>query len=139
MAVFMTKAFARFADKAKLAGASLMTAAEAVVAGNRDAELGGNVFKHRIARRGAGKSGGFRTIILFRAGGHCFFVHGFAKNDKANVTPKELKALKRLADLLLGLGAAQIEQAKQAGELIEVMKDGDEKEEDGQLNPRIGP
>jgi hypothetical protein len=43
---------------------------------------------------GGGKSGGFRTIILVRIKGHSFFVHGFAKSDKANVSAKALKALK---------------------------------------------
>jgi hypothetical protein len=55
------------------------------------------------------------------------FVHGFAKNDKANVTAQELKALKRLADVLLALSAAEISKAEAAGELIEMVeKDGDE-------------
>ena len=49
---------------------------------------GGGVFKQRIAREGGGKSGGFRTIILFKVGGHSFFVEGFAKNEKTNVTPR---------------------------------------------------
>jgi hypothetical protein len=56
-----------------------------------DADLGGGVLKQRIAREGGGKSGGFRAIILFKVGGHSFFVHGFAKNEKADITPKELR------------------------------------------------
>jgi hypothetical protein len=53
-----------------------------------DADLGGGVFKQRVTRDGSGKSGGFRTIIVFRAGGHSFFAHGFAKSDKANYRPR---------------------------------------------------
>jgi hypothetical protein len=87
------------------------------------------VFKQRVAREGGGKSGGFRTILLFRVGTHCFFAHGFAKNEKANVSPQELKALKRLADALLGLSAEDIEAAVKAGEIREVVNDdGDEDE-----------
>jgi hypothetical protein len=89
-----------------------------------DVDLGGGVFKQRVARDGAGKSGGFRTIILFRTGRHSFFAHGFAKNDKANVSAKELKGLKRLADVLLGLSDVQCQAAEAAGELIEVVSDG---------------
>ena len=99
-----------------------------VAAGHFDADLGGGVFKQRVARKGGGKSGGFRTIILFRVGSHSFFAHGFAKSDKANVSAKELKALKRLADVLLGFSEAQLEAAQAAGELIEVESDGDDKE-----------
>jgi hypothetical protein len=47
--------------------------------------LGGGVIKQRVARNGGGKSGGFRTLILFRIGSLAFFVHGFAKNEQANM------------------------------------------------------
>lgn len=132
MTVYATKAFSRFAGKADLEDGDLLAAAEAVMAGRFDADLGGGVFKQRVAREGGGKSGGFRTILLFRIGGHCFFAHGFAKNEKANVSAKELKALKKLADTLLGLSARDIETAVKAGELRELVDhDGDEDEPKG--------
>jgi hypothetical protein len=124
MSVYVTKEFARFARKAGLADAKLLLAARDVVAGHYDADLGGGVFKQRVARDGGGKSGGFRTIILFRVGSHSFFAHGFAKSDKANVSAKELKALKRLADMLLGFSEEQLVAAQAAGELNEVESDG---------------
>ena len=130
MAVYLTKEFARFARKAKLANAALIQAALGVTAGRYDADLGNGVFKQRITRGGAGKSGGFRTIIVFRVGSHSFFVHGFAKKDKANVTAKELKALKRLAGFLLGFSDTQIRAAEAAGELIEVPNNGSNKQKD---------
>jgi hypothetical protein len=129
MAVFMTRDFACFARKARLADRSLSEAAKAVTDGRWDADLGGGVFKQRIARDGAGKSGGFRTIIVFRSGRHSFFVHGFAKNAKTNVTAKELKALKLLAATLLRLDAREIDSARDAGEMIEVVNDGQDDEE----------
>ena len=127
MTVYATKEFARFARKIGLADATLLRAARNVAAGRYDADLGGGVFKQRVARDGSGKSGGFRTIILFRAGGHSFFAHGFAKSDKANVSTKELKALKQLADVLLGFSKEKLQTAKASGELIEVVSDGDDK------------
>ena len=78
MSVYQTKEFAKFARKPDLGNAELLEAAKAVASGLSDADLGGGVFKQRIAREGGGKSGGFRTIILFKVGGHSFFVHGFA-------------------------------------------------------------
>jgi len=126
MSVYMTKEFSRFARKAALKHDELLAAAQAVASGHWDADLGGGVFKQRIARAGAGKSGGFRTIILFKVGGHHFFVHGFAKNDKANVTPKELKALKALARLFHGLDAEALGKASAAGEISEVTNDGED-------------
>lgn len=129
MSVYVTKEFARFFRKAGLADAKLFQAARDVAAGRYDADLGGGVFKQRVARKGGGKSGGFRTIILFRVRGHSFFAYGFAKSDKANVSARELKALKRLAVLLLGFSQEQLEAAQAAGELIEVESDdsGEEK------------
>jgi hypothetical protein len=130
MSVYVTKEFARFARKSGLADAKLLDAAQDVAGGHYDVDLGGGVFKQRVAREGGGKSGGFRAIILFRAGTHSFFAHGFAKSDKANVSAKELKALKRLADVLLGFSEKQLEAAQAAGELIEVENDGGNEEKD---------
>lgn len=104
----------------------MLRAARDVAAGRYDADLGGGVFKQRVARDGGGKSGGFRTIILFRTGSHSFFAHGFSKSDKANVSAKELKALKQLADVLLGFSKEKLQTAKASGELIEVVSDGDD-------------
>ncbi len=123
MGVYQTKAFARFARKARLGNAALLEAARAVASGRWDADLGGGVFKQRIAREGGSKSGGFRTIIVFKAGGHSFFVHGFAKSDKANVTAKELRALKQLAVTFLSLDATALAKASSAGEITEVLSD----------------
>lgn len=128
MTVLMTKVFARFARKAKIEDASLAKAAAEVAAGEFDADLGGHVYKQRVARSGGGKSGGFRTIILFKVGGHSFFAHGFAKNEKANVTAKELKALKKLAEVLLAMSEADIDKGLAAGEFVKV-EDGDEAQE----------
>jgi len=127
MTVYATKSFARFASKAKLDDDKLLDAAQAVMNGHFDADLGGAVFKQRVARTGGGKSGGYRAILLFRIGAHCFFAHGFAKNAKANVSSRELKGLRELAVVLLGLSADEIEAAVLDGKLREVVTDdGDE-------------
>lgn len=130
MTVYVTKEFARFSRKAGLPDAKLLQAAGDVAKGKYDADLGGAVFKQRVAREGGGKSGGFRTIILFKVGGHSFFAHGFAKNNKTNVSAKELKALKHLANILIGFSDEQLQAAKAAGELSEV-SDGDDNKQEG--------
>lgn len=58
---YVTKEFARFARKARVADAKLLQAARDVAAGRYDADLGGGVFKQRVAREGGGKSGWFRN------------------------------------------------------------------------------
>ena len=66
-----------------------------------DANLGGGLIKQRVARAGQGRSGGYRTIIVWRARQRCIFVHG-AKNRKADLSPDELVDYREFAALLLG-------------------------------------
>jgi hypothetical protein len=96
-----------------------------VIKGRFDADLGGGVFKQRVARAGGGKSGGFRTLIAFRLGASCFFVYGFAKNVMANVTKKELEALQASAFALLNYDERALALAVAQGELVEVETNGD--------------
>jgi len=64
--VFQTKSFARFAIKSGIDDHALCKAVINAENGLIDADLGGGVIKQRVARKGEGKSGGFRTIILFK-------------------------------------------------------------------------
>lgn len=120
MKVYASKSFTRFVRREGLSSAALLEAAGRVVAGNADADLGGGVFKQRVARAGEGKSGGYRTILLFRVGGSVFFVHGFAKSDKANIGRDELMAFRRAADVLTKLGVPALAKTVDDGELTEV-------------------
>jgi hypothetical protein len=131
MSVYQTKEFARFARKERMSTKALLQAAADVAQGHFNADLGGGVFKQRVARSGAGKSGGYRSILFFKAGRHTFFAYGFAKSERANVSAKELRALKKLADELLGYSAVKIAAAEAAGELIELVDEDDNEEEDG--------
>ena len=120
MKIFKTKNFSRFAREETLEDAALFKAAVDAATGHIDADLGGGVIKQRVARKGGGKSGGFRTILLFRSGSHVFFVFGFAKSENPNISKDELTAFRKLADTLLILRPDQLETAVEAGELIEV-------------------
>ena len=68
MRIFKNKPFARFARKCEISDSELCQAIKDADCGLIDANLGGGVIKQRIARKGSGKSGGFRTMILFKAG-----------------------------------------------------------------------
>ncbi len=92
--------------------------------GLNDADLGGHVYKKRIALQKRGKSGGARTIIAFKLENKAFFMYGFAKNKRANVSMKELKALKLLATHLLSYDDKRLTRALRVNELIEVDNDG---------------
>jgi hypothetical protein len=121
--IFQNKAFMRFATKAGIGDVALCEAIRDAERGLIAADLGGGVIKQRIARPGRGKSGGFRTLIVFRAGARAFFVHGFAKNDKDNIGQDELSALKKLANALLAYDDKAIARVIASGTLAEVICD----------------
>lgn len=91
--VFKTRHFSRWLRKSDLTDASLCAAVNEMVAGLIDAELGGDVVKKRVALPGRGKRGGARTLVATRKGSRWFFVYGFEKNERANITSTELEAL----------------------------------------------
>jgi hypothetical protein len=120
MKIHKTRWFARWAHKQKLADSSLCDAVREMAAGLYEADLGGGLFKKRVARTGQGKRGGFRTLIATNQGDRWFFVYGFPKNERSNIDKDEREALKELASSLLSLTPDAIELAKNQDELIEV-------------------
>ena len=86
----------------------------------READLGGHVLKKRVRFQGQGKRGSGRTIICFKKDDRAIFVHGFAKNEKSNISKKELVAFRRVAEILLNLSLDQISQSVTTGTFIEV-------------------
>ena len=85
-----------------------------------DADLGGNLFKQRIALPGRGKSGSTRTLLATRFVGTLYFLFGFEKSDRDNITQRERVIYQSLACHLLELSHEQIELALMANELMEV-------------------
>jgi hypothetical protein len=88
--IFRNKPFTRFARRVRITDRELCDAVLEIEQGLVDADLGGGVIKQRIARRGGGKSDGFRALILVKARERAFFVHGFAKSDRENIRDDEL-------------------------------------------------
>ena len=64
--------------------------------------LGGGLRKVRLPRAGRGKSGGYRTVYVF-GGTHMpiFLLTVFAKNEKDNLSKKELSAAVQLSKALI--------------------------------------
>ena len=118
--IFKIKWFARYARREKIADLSLREAVSRASRGLVDADLGGGVIKQRVARKGQGRSGGYRMLIAFRASYRAVFMLGFSKNDQDNITAVELESLKKVAALWLTADAAKIERAIAEGVLLEV-------------------
>ena len=128
MRIFMNAWFERFARKQRITDAALIDAVRRAERGQIDADLGGGVIKQRVARAGQGKSGGYRTIILYRQEQRAFFVFGFAKSEQANIDDDEEAQFKKMAKELLSLSGAQRAVLVEKGRFSEV-EDGEEIQE----------
>jgi len=118
--IFKYPRFNKFAYKEGITDDELREAASQLEAGKAYADLGGNVYKVRLARQGEGKSGGYRVIVYFKNEFRTFFVYGFSKADRDNITEKELKAFKLDAKEDFALTDAQIQAWLDRGTLIEI-------------------
>ena len=66
-------------------------------------ERGTNRSRGRASRKGGGRSGGFRTIVLFHRGGRANFAYGLAKRRRNDLVPNELRDYRLLATKWLTL------------------------------------
>lgn len=120
MRIFANRWFARFADKQNIGDDDLREAVSRAERGLIDADLGGGVIKQRIARKGQGKSGGFRSVVLFRQGERAFFVYAFAKSDRDNIDQSELSTYKTAAAVYLNYTDDELTLFLKQGTLMEI-------------------
>jgi hypothetical protein len=92
-----------------------------VQSGLVEADLGQGLYKKRLALPGRGKSGGVRTIIASRVADTWFFVFGFEKNVRDNITQKELQALQALSQEMTHYTVSQLKTALETGILFKVI------------------
>ena len=123
--VFKTKTFKRWMRKLPVSDKALLKAIDEMAHGLIDADLGGNafeekVYKKRIPLPGKGKSGGTRTIVATNKSGRWFFLYGFEKNDKDNITPYELASLRDIAEAWLAAPDEALAEAIACDELEEI-------------------
>lgn len=107
--VFKTRHFARWMRKTALTDRALCVAVHEMAGGLIDADLGGGVIKKRVALPGRGKRGSTRTLLATNRQDRWFFLFGLEKNDRANISERELDALQALAHDLLKLDSRQLD------------------------------
>ena len=95
MRIFKNTWFTRFANKEGITDTELKETVDRLETGHADADLGGDVYKMRVARLGEGKSGGYRVIVFFRSEERTFFHYCFAKSASGNISKRELKEMKK--------------------------------------------
>lgn len=127
MSVYTTKLFAKWAKQEKITSQALLDAVDDMSNGLFEANLGGNIYKKRVAlpSTGKGKSGGARTILAFKSGCDTFFLYAFNKKAKDNVNKKELIVLKALGKVYLDMTEAHLKIALKEGELLLVERNND--------------
>ena len=120
MKIIKTKKFSKWAEKSKIDDVSLVEAAKEIKINIYETNYGGGIVKKRIANKGRGKSSSVRTIVAFKKGTHCYFVYGFEKNEKDNITLNEEKALKLVAKSLFSYTDIELSHYIKEGSLVEV-------------------
>ena len=118
--IFKRRDFARWQTGERLPDTVLCKAVREMESGLVDADLGGLLYKKRVARPGSGKSGGYRTLLAARVGSRYVFLHGFPKSATANITREEKRALQFAGKVFLELPVGNLSKALQSGVLLEV-------------------
>ncbi|MGL4208277.1 MAG: type II toxin-antitoxin system RelE/ParE family toxin [Candidatus Adiutrix sp.] len=121
--ILKTRTFNRWMKKTQLTNQALLEAIEEMIQGLVDADLGGNLYKKRIALPGRGKRGSTRTIIATNRDNRWFFLVGFEKNEKDSITAGECAYLQGVAQVLLNFSDEELDKAVTIGELLEVNND----------------
>ncbi len=120
MKKLMTKHFSKWLLKQKISYDELKKNLSELKQGNFEANLGGYLYKKRIRFKNRGKRGSGRIIICYEKENRAIYIYGFAKNEKSNLSKKELTAFKELAKILLNLSEAELEIAIKNKDFIEL-------------------
>jgi hypothetical protein len=120
MRILKTKWFSRFARQQQLTNANLREAVGRADRGLADVDLGGGLIKQRVARKGQGRSGGYRMIVAYREQDRAVFLYAFAKNERENIDHDELVELRELGLNWLNASRQKIAEAIEDGALQEV-------------------
>ena len=121
--VFKTRHFSRWMRKTEFTDGRLCAAVLEMTQGLIDADLGGGVVKKRVGLAGRGKRGGARTLVATNKGNRWFFLFGFEKNDRANISAEEKEALQSIAQDLLAGTAKELDMQVEEGTLQEICND----------------
>ena len=118
--VMKSRTFSRWQRKANLPDDTLCSAVDEMERGLIDADLGGGLFKKRVPLPGRGKRGSSRTILATNLNTRWFFIFGFEKNDRENITQQELVFLQLYAEKLLRFSENELNHLVTHGEMEEI-------------------
>ena len=121
MKIFKYKRFHQWAKSEGLEDHLLKKVIAEIENGLFDVNLGSGLYKKRVARKGQGKRGSYRTLIAFKRTNKAIFMYGFAKSERDNIDKMEEDIFKRLAKYYFDTSELQLSVLVKNGELIEVI------------------
>jgi hypothetical protein len=116
--VFAFKDFIRFARKFHISDKGIWD----VLRSQPDADLGGGLYKYRIARPGEGSRGGGRVLIALKIGSRAILMFAWEKKDMENVRSSELKAYRDLAKIYLRFTDFEMTKLVKDRVLVEIFR-----------------
>jgi hypothetical protein len=119
--IFKNKWFHRFASKEGITDSELKEVVKQLENGQFYADLGGGVYKMELARKGEGKHGGYRSIVIFKSEFRSFFIYGFPKSKRDNISDKELRVFRGKAKDNLSFTDEEISQLLKNETFIEII------------------
>ena len=91
MKKLLTKWVQKWAKKSKITEIQLLGAISNLEDSKSAADLGGGLYKVRMASNNKGKSGGYRSLIVYKKKDRAVIVYGFAKSESDNLDATEKK------------------------------------------------
>jgi hypothetical protein len=120
MRTFLAKWFKKWAAKNRITDKTLLDAVLGLQENKGVADLGASLYKVRVRMPSRGKSGGYRTLLMYKEGVRCVFFSGFGKNEKSNLSDEELHDLKVLAKTYSSMSDVQFEKLVGIGLFFEI-------------------
>ena len=116
--VFAFKDVVRFARKFHISDEGVWD----ILRSQPDADLGGGLYKYRIARPGEGSRGGGRVLIALKVGSRAILMFAWEKKDMENIKLNELRAYRDLAKLYLGYTDFEMTKLVKNGVVAEIFR-----------------
>ena len=115
-----TKWFNKWAKKQKISDAKLLITIVDMQNNLSSVNLGGGLFKVRVASDNSGKSSSYRTIVVYREDDRVVMVYGFMKKERENLSSDELKSFKILSKDILKLNDEALTRAIEKNVFVKI-------------------
>ena len=110
-----TKWFNKWAKKNSVSDSVLLKTLDSISEKLGAVNLGGGLYKVRTRRIGQGKSGGYRTLVVYKEMDKAIFIYGFSKTERDNLEKDEVKSFKKLAKDLLQISKDEYNRLEKLG------------------------